>query len=139
MSQKPPTPKRHCDDKKHGAARDDEEGDGDRLSQTHGAQRRGELTCAAFCARSARPPGSAAVDRSAVVPAPTFEDRDMSNEIEMAEQQLTGYAHARAGHTIEALADGMGLTAGEWKEIQARGAVRLDDCDVDALSAHLSK
>lgn len=63
----------------------------------------------------------------------------MANEIEMAEQQLTGYAHAKAGHAIEALADGMGLTAAEWEEIQARRTVRLADCDAEALSAYLGK
>lgn len=60
----------------------------------------------------------------------------MGNELEMAEQQLTGFAHAKAGHSIEALADGMGLTASEWKGIQARGTVRLDNDDTEALNAH---
>ena len=63
----------------------------------------------------------------------------MANEIEMAEQQLTGYAHAKAGHGIEALADGMGLTAAEWDEIVNRGLVRLDDCEAEALSAYLGR
>lgn len=63
----------------------------------------------------------------------------MANEIEMAEQQLTGFAHAKAGLGVEALADGMGLTVAEWKEILERGKVRLDDCDAEALSKYLNK
>ena len=63
----------------------------------------------------------------------------MNNEIEMAEQQLTGYAHAIAGHSIEALADSMGLTASEWEAIKARKIVRLNDCDSAALNVFLGK
>ena len=63
----------------------------------------------------------------------------MANEIEMAEQQLTGYAHAKAGYGIEALADGMGLTAAEWDEIINRGIVRLDDCDAEAMASKMDR
>ena len=64
---------------------------------------------------------------------------DMGNELEMAEQQLTGYMYAKAGFSIEALAASMGLTAEEWEKIKARSIVLLDGRDTDALSAYYGK
>lgn len=63
----------------------------------------------------------------------------MDNELEMAEQQLTGYMYAKAGYSIETLAASMGLTAEEWEKIKARGIVLLDGRDADALSAYYGK
>lgn len=57
--------------------------------------------------------------------------------IEMAEQQLTGFAHARAGYTISALAEGMGLTEAEWAKIKERGLVYLGASDKDVLDVLL--
>lgn len=54
-------------------------------------------------------------------------------QLEMAEQQLVGFAHASAGHSIEQLAEAMGLTAREWDVLKDK--VRLkpsDECDLDA-------
>lgn len=39
-------------------------------------------------------------------------------EIEKAEQQLTGYVHAKRGYDIESLVSSMGLTENEWSKIR---------------------
>jgi len=57
-------------------------------------------------------------------------------EIEMAEQQLTGFAAARSGESVESLAGGMGLTANEWEEIKSRGNVALSINDEEALDGY---
>ena len=57
-------------------------------------------------------------------------------EIEMAEQQLTGYASARAGESIESLAGSMGLTALEWEKIKTRSNVSLSKNDEEALDGY---
>lgn len=57
-------------------------------------------------------------------------------EIEMAEQQLTGFAAARAGESIESLAGSMGLTASEWGKIKSRGNVTLSTNDEAALDGY---
>ena len=51
----------------------------------------------------------------------------------MAEQQLTGYASARNGESIEQVARSMGLTAGEWNAIKERRIVTLPKDDEAAL------
>ena len=57
-------------------------------------------------------------------------------EIEMAEQQLTGFASARAGESIESLAGSMGLTFNEWEKIKSRGNVMLSTSDEAALDGY---
>ena len=54
----------------------------------------------------------------------------------MAEQQLTGYASARAGESIESLAGSMGLTALEWEKIKTRSNVSLSKNDEEALDGY---
>lgn len=61
------------------------------------------------------------------------------NELDMAEQQLTGFAHAKAGYEVPALAESMGLTKREWESIKRRGVVKLDNRDVAALDAYFLK
>lgn len=39
-------------------------------------------------------------------------------EVEKAEQQITGYVHAKRGYSLESLADSMGLTESEWENIK---------------------
>ena len=56
--------------------------------------------------------------------------------IEMAEQQLTGFAAARAGESIESLAGSMGLTASEWDKIKSLGNVLLSRADEEALDGY---
>ena len=38
--------------------------------------------------------------------------------IEKAEQQLTGFVHAKRGFSIESLIESMGLTKKEWRKIR---------------------
>ena len=59
--------------------------------------------------------------------------------VELAEQQLTGFAHARAGHDVEALAEGMGLSISEWERIKMRHLVRMQPGDVAALDAFFQR
>jgi hypothetical protein len=58
------------------------------------------------------------------------------NEIEMAEQQFTGYAHGKAGFSIEALASDMGLTREEWLIIKERNNIHLFADDALSLDNH---
>jgi hypothetical protein len=41
----------------------------------------------------------------------------MPNNLLQAEQQLTGYSHAKQGYGIESLVDSMGLTKDEWMKL----------------------
>lgn len=59
-----------------------------------------------------------------------------NKEIEMAEHQLTGYASARNGESVEQLARSMGLTAGEWSTIKEHGIVVLPKDDEAALDEY---
>jgi len=61
------------------------------------------------------------------------------NELDLAEQQLTGFAHAKAGYEVPALAESMGLTKYEWEAIKQRGMVKLDVQDVASLDVYFSK
>ena len=56
--------------------------------------------------------------------------------IEMAEQQLTGFAAGAGGESVEALAGSMGLTANEWEQIKSRGNVTLSVNDEKALDVY---
>jgi hypothetical protein len=61
----------------------------------------------------------------------------MYTDIELAEQQLTCFTHAKEGYNILELAEGMGLTPEEWREIKARQRVRISPSDADALDKYL--
>lgn len=58
-------------------------------------------------------------------------------ELEMAEQQFIGFAHAKSGLGIIELAQGMVLTAPEWKQL--RDTVPLDQLDIKALDDHFKR
>lgn len=58
------------------------------------------------------------------------------NQLELAEQQLAGFSHAKAGRDIEQLAEGRVMTAKEWDVLKDK--VRLspnDERDLDAYFA----
>ncbi len=59
--------------------------------------------------------------------------------LQLAEQQLTGYAHASKGFGIEDLAQSMGLKKSEWEKIKARKLVDLKPLDVEYLDAYFLK
>ena len=42
----------------------------------------------------------------------------MATQLELAEAQLVGYAHAKRGYEIESLVGNMGLKKSEWKKIK---------------------
>ena len=44
----------------------------------------------------------------------------MSDDIELAEQQITGFTHAAQGYSISQLASSMGLTSEEWKVLKSK-------------------
>lgn len=50
---------------------------------------------------------------------------DSNLEIEFAEQQLTGFFHARHGYTLLQLVQSMGLTSEEWAAIKASGRIHV--------------
>lgn len=54
-------------------------------------------------------------------------------QIKLAEAQLTGYADASRGSSIEDHADSMGLTKKEWITLKKRGMVFLRPLDVKSL------
>ncbi|MCE5227116.1 MAG: hypothetical protein LLG05_14820 [Porphyromonadaceae bacterium] len=61
---------------------------------------------------------------------------EMKKEIEMAEHQLTGFASARNGESIEQLACSMGLAVDEWNTIKVHGIVVLPKDDEAALDEY---
>lgn len=58
-------------------------------------------------------------------------------QLELAEQQLIGFAHASAGHSIVQLAEAMGLTEREWASPKDR--VRLKASDERDLDAYFQR
>lgn len=58
-------------------------------------------------------------------------------QLELAEQQLVGFAYAKAGHDIEQLAEGMALTAKEWDALKNK--VRLSPSDERDLDAYFAR
>lgn len=58
-------------------------------------------------------------------------------ELEMAEQQLLGYAHAKAGYGVVQLAEAMGLTRREWSTLQDK--VNLSLSDKNELNEYFSR
>lgn len=61
-------------------------------------------------------------------------------EIEKAEQQLTGYVHAKRGYNIESLIESMGLKEKEWKRIRFDAKVLgLNEDEIDAINKYFKK
>ena len=60
--------------------------------------------------------------------------QDQTYSLAMAEQQFLGYAHAKDGYGAVSLAEGMGLTSAEWREL--RESVALSDDEMEALDEH---
>lgn len=58
-------------------------------------------------------------------------------ELEMAEHQLLGFAHAKAGYSVVQLADAMGLTSREWSALQDK--VHLSPSDTHELNDYFSR
>lgn len=60
--------------------------------------------------------------------------RISKRNLELAQQQFVGYQHGVAGHGIESLAEGMGLTAEEWAALRETSG--LSDSDKQALDRY---
>ena len=58
--------------------------------------------------------------------------------VELAEAQLTGFAHAAQGYSIEHLAESMGLTYTEWCMIKARGVNYLTATMIEEIDKMFS-
>lgn len=56
-------------------------------------------------------------------------------QCECAEQQLTGFTHAKEGNDIESLAVSMGLTLDEWEKIKVNG-IPMRSEDIEALDEY---
>lgn len=48
-------------------------------------------------------------------------------QLELAEQQLIGFAHAKAGFSAASLAEAMGLSAQEWATLRERVTLAKSD------------
>ena len=56
----------------------------------------------------------------------------MSKQLELAEAQLLGFAHASKGFDIKDLADSMGLKSSEWNKLRDKVDLKpLDKEDLD--------
>lgn len=58
------------------------------------------------------------------------------SDLEKAEQQFVGYAHAKGGYGAVSLAKGMALTAEEWVVLRDDVSGYLADDDLAELDAH---
>ena len=58
-------------------------------------------------------------------------------QIDLAEMQMIGFAHASKGHGIKSLASSMGLTKSEWGRLKAR--VNLKEIDVIELDEYFEQ
>ena len=58
-------------------------------------------------------------------------------QLELAEQQLVGFAHASKGYGIVDLAQSMGLKKSEWKSL--KGKVHLKPSDEQELDEHFKR
>ena len=47
----------------------------------------------------------------------------MANQLDMAEQQILGFHHAKQGHSIEELVESMGLEKHEWEKLKRSGII----------------
>lgn len=58
----------------------------------------------------------------------------------LAEAQLLGYCHRRAGYGLSELVDAMGLTLTEWKELQGKYTMPyLSDDDRSVIAQQLKQ
>ncbi len=60
----------------------------------------------------------------------------MASQLDIAEAQLTGFAHRQKGYSIQSLASSMGLTKKEWNKIKEKGINYLDDSDIKYLNEY---
>ncbi|MFC0035518.1 hypothetical protein [Cardiobacterium valvarum] len=60
------------------------------------------------------------------------------DQLGLAEAQLLGYGHHRAGYGLTELVDAMGLSLAEWEQLQSDYVMPyLDDDDRATITRHL--
>jgi len=58
----------------------------------------------------------------------------------LAEMQLMGFGHAKSGHSIESLVQGMGLTKDEWEELKIQKRTGfIKDPEIESIDKHFKK
>ena len=61
----------------------------------------------------------------------------VASQLDMAEQQLLGFYHAKQGFSLRDLVESMGLEKSEWKEMKVNGMVDYLDSttreEIDSL------
>lgn len=75
------------------------------------------------------------IDKGQSIPTPCIQS---AASIQMAEQQLTGFFHARAGFSLESLAEGMGLTQEEWVAVKENGVLTIEPRDIESLDSYFN-
>lgn len=61
-------------------------------------------------------------------------------EVEKAEQQLTGYIHAKRGFNLHALLDSMGMSEKEWDSIKFTAKILgLNDSEIQEIDEYFAK
>lgn len=61
----------------------------------------------------------------------------MANKIDLAEQQLVGFRHAKDGYSLISLIEAMGLTKKEWTTMQkTHDLSNLDKTDITEINEH---
>ena len=61
----------------------------------------------------------------------------MASQLDMAEQQMLGFHHAKQGFSFEELVISMGLEKREWRNLKSRGMISyLDSALVIEIDEH---
>ena len=61
----------------------------------------------------------------------------MASQLDMAEQQILGFHHAKQGFSTRDLIISMGLEKTEWKKLKSEGMVQyLDSNMIDEINEH---
>ncbi|RDY57544.1 hypothetical protein [Flagellimonas nanhaiensis] len=59
------------------------------------------------------------------------------NQLNLVEQQLLGFCHAKQGYNLESLIDSMGLTNDEWQDMKNREMVdHIDETVIDEIDGY---
>lgn len=60
-------------------------------------------------------------------------------QLNLAEQQLLGFHHAKKGYSLKNLVSSMGLEKEEWEELKTSGMVNyLTDNEVETIDEHFN-
>jgi hypothetical protein len=62
-----------------------------------------------------------------------------ASQLEMAEQQLLGFAHAKQGFSVADLVDAMGLSEDEWNELHKQGQTHVNESDWNEVENYFAE